>query len=156
MDDHGSDKEEAEIPDFTMQEPIAISVYNSSPSGSGDWHHDFPEPSSYSSTLVLLGLTRAQKGISGPPPLIQFSDLDESESDDGSEVVDRSWETVEIEILTSQPALTIESDASNLGQLACPLRMQQKVFGAVKSGFFISIASRSWQHGWVSNVMRRT
>ena len=60
------------------------------------------------------------------------------------------------QILTSQPALTIESDASNLGQLACPLRMQQEVFGTVRSGFFTSIARRSWQHGWVSNVMPRT
>ena len=85
--------------------------------------------------------------------LMQFSDLAESESNDGSEVVDRSWESVEIEILTSQPGLTIESDASNLGQLACPPRMQQEVFGAVRSGFFTSIARRSWQHGWVSNVM---
>ena len=60
------------------------------------------------------------------------------------------------QILTSQPALTIELDTSDLGQLACPLRMQQEVFGAVRSGFFTSIARRSWQHGWVSNVMPRT
>ena len=82
------------------------SVYNSPPSGSGDWHHDFPEPNSSSSTLVLLGLTRAQKGISGPLPLIQFSDLAESESDDRSEVVDRSWESVEIQTDSHQPTST--------------------------------------------------
>ena len=56
---------------------------------------------------------RAQKRISGPPPLIRFSDLAESESDDGFEVLDRSWESVKSR--TSQPALTIESDASDMG-----------------------------------------
>ena len=103
IDDPGSDEGEAEIIDFTMQESIAVSTDNSPPSGSGDWHHDFPEPSSPSSTLALQGLTRAQKRISGPPPLIRFSGLAESESDDGFEVVDRSWESVESGTDSHQP-----------------------------------------------------
>ena len=159
IDDPGSDEGEAEIPDLTMQEPIGISMYDSLPSGSGNWHYDFPEPSSFLAPLHYRGLQELRnKSLALHHSYNSQILLSQRVMTDLKWWIDHGSQWRLWQILTSQPALTIESDASDLGweQLVCPPRMWQEEFGVVRSGFFTSVASSSWQHGWVYNVMPRT
>ena len=75
--------------------------------------------------LTLQGLTRAQKQTSGPPPLIRFSDLAESESDEGFEVLDRSWESVESGTDSHQPTGPNNRVGCLRPGLGCNLFVQQ-------------------------------
>ena len=116
IDDSGSNKGEAEIPDFTMQEPAPISSNDISASRSDYRYHDLPDPSSPPGTPTLQGPTRAQKRSSGLHhsydtriPLSQRAKMDL-----------RWWinhvsQWRSRQILTSQLAMIIESDASDLG-----------------------------------------